>query len=106
AAGLKAMILPGLGDVFRNNSTKNACGPVVVSAELGGRLLAAVGADATLELTIEVERCTLEAPAIDLHAEFALDDSVRRRFLEGLDDIGLTLHHEAEIAAYERIRGG
>ena len=47
------------------------------------------------------ERRTLEAPAIGLHVDFPLDDSVRHRFLEGLDDIGITLQHEAEIAAYE-----
>src|SRR5437016_7411308 len=105
-AGFKAVISPRFGDIFRNNSTKNGLVPVVVSAGLGEQLLAAVEADPTLELTIDVERRTLEAPAIDLHAEFALDDSVRRRFLEGLDDIGLTLQHAAEIAAYERIRGG
>src|SRR3954469_20553357 len=105
-AGFKAVISPRFGDIFRNNSTKNGLVPVVVSSEIGEQLLAAVEADPTLEFTIDVERRTLEAPTIDLHVEFPLDGSVRHRFLEGLDDIGLTLQHEDEIAAYEQIRGG
>jgi 3-isopropylmalate/(R)-2-methylmalate dehydratase small subunit len=102
--GFKAVISPRFGDIFRNNSTKNGLIPVVVDAEVGERLLRAIEADPTLELTIDVERRTLEAPAIGLTVEFPLDDSVRHRFLEGLDDIGLTLQHAGDIAAYEADR--
>jgi 3-isopropylmalate/(R)-2-methylmalate dehydratase small subunit len=100
-AGFKAVISPRFGDIFRNNSTKNGLVPVVVPADVGEQLLQAIEDDPSLELTIDVERRTLEAPAIDLHVDFPLDDSVRHRFLEGLDDIGLTLQHEDAIAAYE-----
>jgi 3-isopropylmalate/(R)-2-methylmalate dehydratase small subunit len=100
-AGYKAVISPRFGDIFRNNSTKNGLVPVIVPAEIGEQLLAAVEADPTLELTIDVERGTLEAPAIGLTVDFPLDGSVRHRFLEGLDDIGLTLQHEDAITAYE-----
>ena len=58
-------------------------------------------ADPTLEFTIDVERRILEAPSIGLTVDFPLDDSVRHRFLEGLDDIDLTLQHEDAITAYE-----
>jgi 3-isopropylmalate/(R)-2-methylmalate dehydratase small subunit len=100
-AGFKAVISPRFGDIFRNNSTKNGLVPIVVPADVGQRLLQAIEDDPTLELTVDVERRTLEAPAIDLHIEFPLDDSVRHRFLEGLDDIGITLQHEDAITAYE-----
>jgi len=103
-AGFEAVVSPRFGDIFRNNATKNGLVPVVVPAEIGARLLAAIEADPSLELTIDVERRTLEAPAIDLEVAFPLDDSVRHRFLEGLDDIGMTLQHEHEIAAYEARR--
>ena len=103
-AGFKAVISPRFGDIFRNNSAKNGLVPVIVPPDVGEQLLAAVEADPSLEFTIDVERRTLEAPAIGLTLEFPLDDSVRHRFLEGLDDIGLTLQHEADIAAYERSR--
>jgi 3-isopropylmalate/(R)-2-methylmalate dehydratase small subunit len=46
----------------------------------------------------------LEVPGLDLLVDFPLDDAVQHRFLNGLDDIGLTLQHEAEITAYEQQR--
>jgi 3-isopropylmalate/(R)-2-methylmalate dehydratase small subunit len=100
-AGFKAVISPQFGDIFRNNSNKNGLVPVIVPAKIGQQLLAAVEADPTLEFTIDVERRILEAPSIGLTVDFPLDDSVRHRFLEGLDDIDLTLQHEAAITAYE-----
>src|SRR5262249_46564463 len=95
---------PRFGDIFRNNSTKNGLVPVLVSGETGEQLLQAIEDDPTLELTIDIERRTLEAPAIGLTAEFPLDDSVRHRFLEGLDDILLTLRHDGESSDYESRR--
>ena len=102
--GFQAVISPRFGDIFRNNSTKNGLVPVVVAPEVGEQLLRAIEADPTLELTIDIARRTLEAPAIGLEVEFPLDDSVQHRFLEGLDDIGLTLRHQDDIAAYEATR--
>ena len=46
----------------------------------------------------------IEVPALELVEPFPLDDSVRHRFLEGLDDIGITLSHEADITTYEATR--
>jgi 3-isopropylmalate/(R)-2-methylmalate dehydratase small subunit len=105
-AGFKAVISPRFGDIFRNNATKNALVPVVVSSAVGTRLLEAIEADPTLELTIDVDRRTLEAPALGLTVDFPIDDSVRQRFLEGLDDIGLTMQHDDDITAYESHRPG
>ena len=104
--GFRAVISPRFGDIFRNNSTKNGLVPVVVSPEVGEQLLQAIEADPTLELTIDVERKTLEAPALGLSVSFPLDDSVQHRFLEGLDDIGITLRQADDIAAYEAGRPG
>jgi 3-isopropylmalate/(R)-2-methylmalate dehydratase small subunit len=102
--GFQAVVSPRFGDIFRNNSTKNGLVPVMVTPEVGEQLLRAVEADPTLEITIDVERRTLEAPAIGLVAGFPLDDSVRHRFLEGLDDIALTLQRAASIDTYEADR--
>jgi 3-isopropylmalate/(R)-2-methylmalate dehydratase small subunit len=77
---------------------------VQVDAEVGRQLLDALVADPTLELTVDVERRVLEVPGLDLLVDFPLDDAVQHRFLNGLDDIGLTLQHEAEITAYEQQR--
>ena len=102
--GFQAVISPRFGDLFRNNSTKNGLVPVVVPAEVGEQLLRAVEADPTLEITIDVQRRQLEAPALGLTVDFPLDDAVQHRFLEGLDDIGLTLQKIDEIATFEQTR--
>jgi len=102
--GFQAVVSPRFGDIFRNNSTKNGLVPVVVPPEVGEQLLRAIEADPTLEITIDVERRTLEAPAIGLVCDFPLDESIRHRFLEGLDDIGLTLEEGESIDTYESTR--
>lgn len=104
--GFAAVVSPRFGDIFQNNATKNGLVPVVVSPEVGEQLLRAIEADPTLEITIDVDRRTLEAPAIGLSVEFPLDDSVRQRFLEGLDDIALTLRQDQRIDAFEATRPG
>ena len=99
--GFQAVISPRFADIFRNNCTKNGLVPVVVTPEVGEQLLRAVEADPTLEIVVDVDRRTLSAPAIGLEVGFPLEDSVRERFLEGLDDIGITLRSEADITSFE-----
>lgn len=102
--GFQAVICPRFGDIFRNNSTKNGLIPVVVSDEVGRTLIDAVIADPELEITIDVERRTIEAPAIGLEETFPLDDATRTRFLEGLDDIGISMQHVDAIGEFEATR--
>ncbi len=102
--GFQAIISPRFGDIFRNNSTKNGLIPVIVSEELGRRLLHEVESNPALELTIDVERRLLEVPELGIAEPFPLDDATRTRFLEGLDDIGLTLQHESAIDTFESER--
>jgi 3-isopropylmalate/(R)-2-methylmalate dehydratase small subunit len=102
--GFQAVVSPRFADIFRNNCTKNGLVPVQVSTEVSEQLLAAIEADPTLELTVDVERRTLSAPAIGLEVDFPLDDSTRERFLEGLDDIGITLRTEDAITTFEGSR--
>jgi 3-isopropylmalate/(R)-2-methylmalate dehydratase small subunit len=102
--GFDAVISPRFSDIFRNNCTKNGLAPIVVDRDVVDRLLDAIESGPTLELTIDVERLTVEAPAIGLAARFSMDAPTQHRFLEGLDDIGLTLASEADITAYEARR--
>ncbi len=99
--GFKAVVSPRFGDIFRNNSTRSGLVPAQVSPEDGRRLLDAVAADPSLELSVDVERRVVEAPAAGISARFAIDDAAAERLLQGLDDIGVTLAHEGEIAAFE-----
>ncbi len=102
--GFQAVISPRFGDIFRNNSTKTGLVPVQVDEPTAEALLDAVQNDPTLEITVDVERATVSAPAAGIEARFPLDDFTRQRLLEGLDDIGLTLRHVAEIDDYEQRR--
>jgi 3-isopropylmalate/(R)-2-methylmalate dehydratase small subunit len=102
--GFKAVISPRFADIFRNNATKNGLVPVQVEPEVGEALMRAVEDDPTLEITIDVERRLVSAPAAGIEAPFPLDDATRDRFLRGLDDIGITLEHVDDIASYEERR--
>jgi 3-isopropylmalate/(R)-2-methylmalate dehydratase small subunit len=102
--GFEAVVSPRFGDIFRNNCTKQGFLPVEVDAGFGRALLDAVAADSSLELTIDVARGTVEAPAAGLVGTFDLDDFTRERLMNGWDDIGLTLRHEDSIVRYEKTR--
>jgi 3-isopropylmalate/(R)-2-methylmalate dehydratase small subunit len=104
--GFQAVISPRFGDIFRNNCTKAGLLPVQVPPEVGRQLLDAVSADPSLEITVDVERLTVSAPAAGIEAEFPLDPFTQRRLLNGLDDIGLTLQHEKDITRHEQQRAG
>ncbi len=102
--GFAAVVSPSFADIFRTNCTKAGLLPVQVNAEVGEALLAAVEADPAVVITIDVEARTMLAPAAGISTTFPLDDFTRWRYLEGLDDIGLSLRHTDEIVAYEAAR--
>jgi 3-isopropylmalate/(R)-2-methylmalate dehydratase small subunit len=102
--GFKAVISPRFADIFRNNCTKNGLVPVQVDEAIGRRLLEAVVADPTVEITVDVDRRTVSAPALGVEEPFPLDDSTRERFLQGLDDIGITLRSAGDIDTFESSR--
>ena len=101
-AGFRAVIAPRLADIFRANCLKSGLVPVELDADTVATLLRLVERDPGVEITIDVERRTVEAQGV--RASFALDDHARARLLEGLDDIALTLAHVDEIAKYESTR--
>jgi 3-isopropylmalate/(R)-2-methylmalate dehydratase small subunit len=104
--GFDAVISPRFSDIFRNNCTKNGLVPVVLAEAAVARLQDGIEADPALELTVDVERLVVEAPAIGFAEPFPLDGATQHRFLEGLDDIGITLGHADEIASFETGRPG
>ncbi len=102
--GFRAIVAPSFADIFRSNCL--AVG--LVLAELPeadvARLLAAVVADPTIEVTADVERRVVEVQALGYRAPFALDESARSRLLAGHDEIDLSLAHDREIADFESRR--
>ena len=102
--GFKAVVSPKFGDIFRNNATKSGLVPVQVDPEFGAKLLEASAEHPFLEIIVDVEKRTISAPAVGLESTFPLDDFTQHRFLEGLDDIGITLTHETDVSAFEAKR--
>jgi 3-isopropylmalate/(R)-2-methylmalate dehydratase small subunit len=102
--GFEAVVSPRFGDIFANNCTKGGLLPVQVLPGVERRLMEAIEADPSLEITIDVARGTLEAPAAGIAVTFPLDEFTRERLLNGWDDIGISLRHEDAIAAYEARR--
>ena len=104
--GFGAVVSPRFGDIFRNNATRSGLVPAEVSAEDGLAILRAVAADPSLEVVVDVARRLVEVPAAGISAPFHLDEDARDRLLRGLDDIGVTSEHSADIDAYEARRPG
>lgn len=102
--GFRAVISARFGDIFANNATKNGLVPVQLSPQGARALMDAVIEDPDLEIVIDIELRTVEAQAIDFLESFPLDDAIAHRFLNGLDDIALTLAHEDAIGHHETQR--
>ena len=102
--GFEAVVAPSYGDIFRQNSLKIGLLPVELPADVVTKIMQAVEDDPTIEIVIDVVDRRVAVPAIDLDEPFDLTDFHHYRLLEGLDDIGLTLRHTAEIDAFEATR--
>lgn len=102
--GFEAVVSPRFGDIFRNNSTKAGLVPVIVDDDTAQTILRTVEAEPSTEIIIDIERRVIVVPSIGLEATFPLDDFTRHCFLNGLDDIALTLQHDEAIASYEQTR--
>jgi 3-isopropylmalate/(R)-2-methylmalate dehydratase small subunit len=105
--GFRCVIAPGFGDIFYNNSQKNGLLLARVAPAEADRLIAEIEAHAGFALEVDLEARTIAslgaAPAA-LRMPFKIDAEARTRLLEGLDDIGITLKHEPEIARFEQAR--
>jgi 3-isopropylmalate/(R)-2-methylmalate dehydratase small subunit len=101
--GFKAVISSSFGDIFRNNSYQNGFLPVELPEAEVRDLLRRAQEEENFSLTIDLESQTV-ADARDAIASFQIDPFVKHRLLHGLDDIGLTLQHADDIAAFEARR--
>jgi len=103
-AGFDAVIAPSFSDIFRNNCTKNGLVPAQVDMEIVEAIWAAIDADPATPIVVDMERRVVEVPSAGITADFPIDDATQHRFLEGLDDIALTLSHANAITAFEQQR--
>jgi 3-isopropylmalate/(R)-2-methylmalate dehydratase small subunit len=101
--GFRAIIAPSFADIFANNCMKNGLLPVTLPESEVSSIIERARTNENYELTVDLELRTV-TDATGLSAEFVIDDFQRHCLLEGLDDIGLTLLYEADIAEFEKSR--
>ena len=102
--GFDAVIAPSFSDIFRNNCTKNGLVPVVLSEPTVNRIWEVIEADATAEITIDMQRLTVEIPSAGITEKFDMDASTQDRFIRGLDDVGITMTKGDAISSFETSR--
>ncbi len=100
--GFKVVLSSRFADIFRGNSGKGGLLSAHLPQDVIESLWEAVEADPALEITVDLGSRMVIAG--DIKAEFEVDDYVRWRLMEGLDDIGITLQYGDEIAAFEVAR--
>jgi 3-isopropylmalate/(R)-2-methylmalate dehydratase small subunit len=102
--GFRVVIAPSFADIFYNNCFKNGMLPIKLSEQQVDELFQRVEKHSPYELTADLTTTTL-SDAHGFSAKFDVEPFRRHCLLNGLDDIGLTLEHEARIAAYEQAHG-
>ena len=98
--GFRVIIAPSFADIFYNNCFKNGMLPIQLSEEQVDELFQRAAQHEGYQLTADLESCTL-SDAHGFSTTFDVQPFRRHCLLNGLDDIGLTLEHEAKISAYE-----
>lgn len=98
--GFRAVIAPSFADIFANNCVQNGVLTVVLPEDQVAEILRRIQEFPDYQLALDLANLTVK----DDHGfstSFQIEESTRHRLLNGLDDIGLTLQQESEIAAYE-----
>lgn len=98
--GFRAVIAPSFADIFANNCVKNGVLTVALREEETAEIARRASETPDYRLRIDLESRLVEDDK-GLKVIFPIDEFTRHCLLEGLDDIGLTLAHKAEIAKYE-----
>jgi 3-isopropylmalate/(R)-2-methylmalate dehydratase small subunit len=100
--GFRVVISPRFADIFRGNALKGGLLPVQLRESDVSALQDLAESDPATDVTVDLEAREVRAGGRTM--AFDLDDYTRWRLMEGLDDIGLTLRHTDEIAAFEAAR--
>ncbi len=103
-AGFRAVISSYFADIFRGNALNTGLLPLQVSDEVLARLLAAIEADPTLELVVDLPAQTLAVPAWGETFSFAIDPYKKECLINGYDDIDFLVNQKSAIEAYEQQR--
>ncbi|MCF8527834.1 MAG: 3-isopropylmalate dehydratase small subunit [Candidatus Nanopelagicales bacterium] len=100
--GFAVVLSSRFADIFRGNSGKGGLLTAQLDQDVIESLWAAIEADPSMEVTVDLD--SRQVRAGDIVADFDVDDYVRWRLMEGLDDIGITLKQADAIDAFEATR--
>jgi 3-isopropylmalate/(R)-2-methylmalate dehydratase small subunit len=103
--GFRAVISTSFADIFRQNALKNSLLPVIVPPDVHAELFAAAEKDPNAAVKIDLARQTLTIPG-GQEVQFPIDGFAKHCLLEGVDELGYILRHDAAIAQYEGGRVG
>lgn len=102
--GFRVLLAPSFADIFHQNAIKNGLLPIVLDEAVIDELFELASGDLPLEIDVDLQNLRMH-PGEREPIEIVIDPFHHHCLIHGLDDIGLTLEHEAEIAAYEARRG-
>jgi len=103
--GFRAVVAPSFADIFANNCSKNGILPVVLDADVVGRLFGEVTATSGYQLNVDLEKQQVTTPGGETFT-FEIDEFQKQCLLQGLDEISLTLQYADEIKVFEERRRG
>jgi len=103
--GIRCVIASSFADIFFNNSFQNGLLPIVLPEEQIRQIMDKAKEHPGMKLTVDLEAKRIWDEDEDIVIEFDVEEFRRHCLLNGLDDIGLTLQHDDEIAAFESSRG-
>ena len=95
--GIRCIISTSFADIFYNNCFQNGILPIVVSAKQLDELMAAASNQHEFKIDLPDQKITVGGTSIN----FDIEEHRKDRLLQGLDDIGITLGYQEDIAAYE-----
>jgi 3-isopropylmalate dehydratase small subunit len=101
AVGVSCIVARSISDLYRENCLQNGVLPVELAEPLADALAQrVVAADGAQPFTVDLRSQTISGPGGE-DIRFDISEADRMRLLEGLDDIGMSLRHAGEIAAWE-----
>ena len=103
--GFRVVIAPSFADIFSNNSSKNGLALIRLTHDEVAELLRRAVKHENYRVTVDLEQSRV-TDAHGFSASFTMDPDIRQRLMEGLDDIAITLQHEADIRKYEEAMAG
>ena len=102
--GFRCVIAPSFADIFFNNCFQNGVLPVVLPEEIVNQLLEKAEANPGYKLYIDLDGQRVWDDDEEISTKFDIESFRRYLLLNGLDDIGLTMEREDDIAAFEAKR--